>query len=82
MFNLRLLMIDDLHIPNGLNHVSNSLRHLIWNGYSLKCLPSNFEPKELVKLELHSSNIEYLWKGVKVLVSFKCNSMIYYISFL
>ncbi|XP_030936733.1 disease resistance protein RML1B-like [Quercus lobata] len=66
MFNLRLLMIDDLHIPNGLNHVSNSLRHLIWNGYFSKCLPSSFQPKELVKLELHSSNIEYLWKGVKV----------------
>ncbi|XP_075650238.1 disease resistance protein RPS4B-like [Castanea sativa] len=71
MFNLRLLMIDDLHIPNGLNHVSNSLRHLIWNGYSSKCLSSSFQPKELVKLELHSNNIEHLWKGVKYLDKLK-----------
>ncbi|XP_065621124.1 disease resistance protein RPV1-like [Quercus suber] len=71
MFNLRFLMIDDLHIPNGLNHVSNSLRHLIWNGYFSKCLPCSFQPKELVKLELHSSNLEYLWKGVKYLDKLK-----------
>ncbi|XP_030934304.1 TMV resistance protein N-like isoform X2 [Quercus lobata] len=68
MCNLRLLIIDNVHIPNGLNHLSNNLRFLEWHGYSSKCLPSSFQSEELVELKMWFSKIEYLWKGVKGLM--------------
>ena len=67
MSNLRLLIIDELHIPNALNRVPNSLRHLSWKRCPLKCLPSSFQPKKLVELNLKDSKCEYLWKGAKVI---------------
>ncbi|XP_030957492.1 disease resistance protein TAO1-like isoform X1 [Quercus lobata] len=71
MCNLRLLIIDNVHILKGLNHLSNKLRLLDWHGYSSKCLPSRFQSKELVELELQFSKIEYLWRGVKYLDKLK-----------
>nr|XP_023929586.1 TMV resistance protein N-like [Quercus suber] len=75
MSNLRLLIIDDLHIPkipNALNFAPNNLKHLSWNlNSSLKCLPSSFQPKELVQLNLRCSEFEYLWEGVKHLGKLK-----------
>jgi Leucine-rich repeat (LRR) protein len=66
-------MIDELHIlPSGLDHVSNDLRFLQWKWYSSKCLPSGFQPQELVELNLQYSQIEYLWEGVKHLDKLKC----------
>ena len=67
MSALSLLIIDQLHIPNALNHVPNSLRHLSWSYYSLKCLPSSFQPKDLVELDLCDSKLKYLWEGAKVI---------------
>ena len=32
MCNLRLLIINNVHIPYGLNHLSNELRLLEWHG--------------------------------------------------
>ena len=80
MCNLRLLIIDNVRILNGLNHLSNDLRFLEWHGYSTKCLPSSFEPKELVELKMWFSKIEYLWDGAKVILFF-CLPIIYYLSF-
>uniref|UniRef100_A0A7N2L9G3 TIR domain-containing protein n=1 Tax=Quercus lobata TaxID=97700 RepID=A0A7N2L9G3_QUELO len=71
MCNLRLLIINNVHIPNGLNHCSNELKLLEWCGYSSKCLPSRFQSKELVELRLRFSKIEYLWRGVKCLDKLK-----------
>ena len=78
MCNLRLLIIHNVHIPNGLNHVSNNLRFLQWTGYTSECLPSSFQPKELVELSLIGSKIKYLWEGIKVILfySFYCLSII------
>ena len=67
MSNLRLLIIDGLHIPNALSGVPNGLRHLSWKHCSLKCLPSSFPPKELVELDLRYSKCKYLWEGAKVI---------------
>ena len=80
MYNLRLLAINVVCIPNGLDYLSNNLRYLVWDDYSSKCLPSSFQPKKLVGLTLRWSKIEYLWKGIKVFSSFNCFSIIYYFS--
>ena len=68
MCNLRLLIIDNVHIPNGLEYLSNDLRFLEWREYSAKCLPFSFQPKELVELKMWFSKIEYLWTGIKVIL--------------
>ena len=70
MPNLRLLIIDGYHILNAFNCVPNELKHLSLDCCPLKCLPSNFQPKELVQLDLKWSNFEYLWEGVKVILFF------------
>ncbi|KAK9989638.1 hypothetical protein SO802_029877 [Lithocarpus litseifolius] len=77
MCNLRLLIIHNVHIPNGLNRVSNNLRFLQWTGYTSECLPSSFQPNELVELNLIGSKIKYLWKGVKYLDNLKCMDLRY-----
>uniref|UniRef100_A0A7N2M9U4 Uncharacterized protein n=1 Tax=Quercus lobata TaxID=97700 RepID=A0A7N2M9U4_QUELO len=64
MSKLRLLIIDGQRIPNALNHVPNDLRYLPWSFCSLKCLPSSFQPKKLVQLDLRCSKFEYLWEEV------------------
>ncbi|XP_065619202.1 probable WRKY transcription factor 19 [Quercus suber] len=77
MRNLRLLIVDNLSISNDLNHLPNSLRFLDWFGYSSKCLPSSFQPKEIVELNLQYSEIKYLWEGVKYLDMLKSMDLSY-----
>ena len=67
MSNLRLLIIDGLHIPNALSRVPNGLRHLSLKYCPLKCFPFSFQPKGLVELDLYDSKFEYLWEGAKVI---------------
>ena len=79
MSNLRLMIIGEpgyfylpalLAVPNNQRQlfVPNQLRHLSWAKYPLKCLSSSSQPKELVRLDLYGSRIEYLWEGVMVIL--------------
>ena len=71
MPNLKLLIIHDVQLLHGPKHLSNKLRILDWSMYPSKSLPSNFQPYELVELQLLHSKIEQLWKGTKVRLLFK-----------
>ena len=78
MKNLRLLKIGNekppkdfingtvklpkVQFPKGLSYLSNELRVIEWHGYHLKCLPTNFQPNNLVELRMHCSSIKQLWK--------------------
>ena len=44
----------------------HELRCLYFYGYSLKSLPIDFNPKNLVELSMAYSHIKQLWKGLKV----------------
>ncbi|XP_059590819.1 disease resistance protein RPV1 isoform X2 [Vitis vinifera] len=44
----------------------HDLRCLYFYGYSLKSLPNDFNPKNLVELSMPYSRIKQLWKGIKV----------------
>ena len=66
MHCLVLLKIHNVQLQPELTHFPNGLRFVEWSGYSLKSLPPNFESKMLVELRMCHSNIELLWKGVKV----------------
>ncbi|KAK2640331.1 hypothetical protein Ddye_028126 [Dipteronia dyeriana] len=76
MYNLRFIKLHDsgiyldfgypynskMHFPNGLSDLSDKLRSLIWFGFPLTILPSNFNPENLVELNLRESNLERLWE--------------------
>ena len=78
MYKLRLLKI--LHskkcegcIPSGdddLQFLPDSLRYLHWDGYPWKSFPLGFRPQYLVELILPYSNVEKLWEGSQVSISF------------
>ncbi|GMY07864.1 TMV resistance protein N-like [Fagus crenata] len=71
MTRLRLLIIDNVHLPGGLSYLSNELRLLQWNEYPLKSMPESFQPKKLVELIMHHSRIEQLPKGFSNLQELK-----------
>ncbi|KAH9727022.1 Disease resistance-like protein DSC1 [Citrus sinensis] len=78
MSNLRLLkfympkhndipiMSSKLHLDQGLEYLPEELRYLHWHEYSLKMLPFDFEPENLIELNLPYSKVEQIWKGEKV----------------
>ncbi|XP_039687946.1 disease resistance protein RUN1-like [Medicago truncatula] len=78
MTNLRYLEINNtsyrsicnvLHFPDGLEWLSDKLRYLHWERYSLESLPSTFSAKMLVELQLRHSKLKKLWEGVQDLVN-------------
>jgi hypothetical protein len=66
MKNLRLLKINNVKLPEGLNYLSSKLRFIHWDGYPLESMPTSFEPDKLVELHMCCSLIKQLWKGSKV----------------
>ncbi|KAJ9167453.1 hypothetical protein P3X46_022104 [Hevea brasiliensis] len=67
MKRLRLLKLRNLRLSQGLEHLSNKLKYLEWDGYPFKYFPSTFQPDKLVELHMRCGNMEQLWKGIKPL---------------
>ncbi|KAL6124438.1 hypothetical protein ACLB2K_076950 [Fragaria x ananassa] len=55
------------HVNGDLKSLSNELRVLVWHGYPLKSLPYDFQPKNLIEIDMRYSHIEQLWEGTKPL---------------
>ncbi|XP_050251162.1 TMV resistance protein N-like isoform X1 [Quercus robur] len=64
MKSLRLLKISNVHLPTGLNFLSNKLRMMEWHDYPLKFMPISFQPDNLVELIMPRSHIEELPEGL------------------
>nr|XP_016500254.1 PREDICTED: disease resistance protein TAO1-like isoform X2 [Nicotiana tabacum] len=58
MKNLRVLMMDELHISGDFELLSKELRWLSWKRCPLKCIPSNFPAVNLVVLDMRGSDIQ------------------------
>ncbi|XP_057997761.1 disease resistance protein RPV1 isoform X2 [Hevea brasiliensis] len=77
MYNLRLLKIHNsivgnkckVHLPYGLEFLSDELRYLHWDRYPLSSLTPNFQAENLVQLNLPNSCVKKLWAGVQNLAS-------------
>lgn len=75
MRNLRFLNIytnksrtkDRLHLLEGFNYLPPKLRLLSWDRYPMRCMPSKFCPKYLVKVKMQGSKLEKLWEGIGVI---------------
>jgi len=59
-----------LSLPQGLVSLPRKLRLLYWDKFPLKCMPSNFKAEYLVNLEMAYSQLERLWEGTQVILSF------------
>ncbi|RIA03993.1 hypothetical protein BRARA_K01765, partial [Brassica rapa] len=79
MYRLRLLKLHcptpDNHckvsLPEGLHSLPDELRLLHWERYPIESLPRNFNPKNLVELNMPYSNLTKLWNGTKNLEKLK-----------
>jgi hypothetical protein len=58
-----------VHLLDGLEQLSDKLRHLYWNYFPLECLPSTFCTKNLVILGIRHSKLKKLWDGIQVLIN-------------
>ena len=56
----------EVHFSQNFKFHSDDLRSLYWHGYSLKSLPHDFNPENLVELSMPYNHIKRLWKGIKV----------------
>lgn len=54
------------HLHEDFNFFPPKLRHLGFDGYPMRRMPSNFRPENLVKLRMEGSKLEKLWEGIHV----------------
>ncbi|KAG7605139.1 Toll/interleukin-1 receptor homology (TIR) domain superfamily, partial [Arabidopsis thaliana x Arabidopsis arenosa] len=59
------------HLPERFDYLPSRLRLLRFDRYPSKCLPSNFHPENLVKLQMQQSKLEKLWDGVHSLAGLR-----------
>uniref|UniRef100_A0A9I9DXM6 TMV resistance protein N-like n=3 Tax=Cucumis melo TaxID=3656 RepID=A0A9I9DXM6_CUCME len=71
MTNLRVLKVNNVHLCEEIEYLSDQLRFINWHGYPLTTLPSNFNPTNLLELELPNSSIQNLWTASKSLETLK-----------
>ncbi|WOH16085.1 hypothetical protein DCAR_0935634 [Daucus carota subsp. sativus] len=71
MHKLRLLSINKMLLSGSFEDIFEELRWLSWQGCSLESLPINFQPTNLVFLDLRRSNFKTLWNGPKCLQQLK-----------
>ncbi|KAK4836593.1 hypothetical protein QYF36_025163 [Acer negundo] len=71
MKNLMLLKIRNVDLSEDLEYLPNKLRYLEWHGCPLKNLPPDFQARKLLELNLHYSQINYLWTGIKAFEELK-----------
>ncbi|TYI58113.1 hypothetical protein E1A91_D11G331100v1 [Gossypium mustelinum] len=55
----------------GLLSFPEELRYLYWEGYPLRSLPTKFDLRYLVELNMRRSNVKQLWEGKQDLVNLK-----------
>ena len=82
MYNLRVLKFYNSEpsyigkckvcLPPDLKSLPDALRYLYWDGYPSKSLPQNFDPHNLVELEMPNSQVERLWHQVQVYMPKPC----------
>ncbi|KAL6269142.1 hypothetical protein ACE6H2_026053 [Prunus campanulata] len=77
MHGLRFLEFHKVIVSSGPKDLPNSLRIIRWSWYPSKSLPSSFEPRFLVELDMSHSKLSHLWDGAKVLPNLKFMDLSY-----
>ncbi|KAM5575987.1 hypothetical protein ABKV19_014755 [Rosa sericea] len=71
MNNLQLFININARFSGEVNYLPNQLRFLDWPGFPAQSLPSDFNPQELVKLNMPESRISRLGQGPENLQNLK-----------
>lgn len=66
MRKLRLLDLCNVQLNGSYEEFPQGLRWLCWVEFPLDSVPSDFRFESLVVLEMPSSNLRQVWKGMKV----------------
>ncbi|KAG4177044.1 hypothetical protein ERO13_A11G282643v2, partial [Gossypium hirsutum] len=64
-------------LSKGLLSFPEELRYLFWEGYPLRSLPTKFDLRYLVELDMSKSHLEQLWEGKQDLVNLKVITLRY-----
>ena len=72
MKNLKIFINVNARFCGKVDYLPEQLSLLDWSGYPLQSLPSNFNMKKLVHLNMPCSRISGLVKGFKVRIDFFC----------
>jgi len=78
MKKLRLLQLAGVQLYGDFKYLSRKLKWLSWNGFPLRCIPTNLYQGNLVSIELENSNLNLVWKEtqVNILISVFCTSFV------
>lgn len=69
---LRLLRLENVYLTGSFQHIFTDLKSLRWQKCPLNCLPSSFEPQNLVVLDLRDSkNLITVWEDALYLLKLK-----------
>ena len=68
MRKLRLLQLVGVQLHGDFEYLSRKLKRLSWNGFPLRCIPTNIYQGNLVSIELENSNLNLVWKETQVYI--------------
>ncbi|XP_057451804.1 uncharacterized protein LOC130743576 [Lotus japonicus] len=71
MRKLRLLQLDCVDLSGDYGHLSQELRWVYWQGFTLKYIPDDLYQGNLVVIDLKYSSIKQVWKETKLLEKLK-----------
>ncbi|CAL5186047.1 unnamed protein product [Lathyrus oleraceus] len=71
MTQLRLLQFAGVKLDGDFEYLSTKLRWLSWNKFPLTHIPTNLCRRNLVSIELESSNVKILWKEAQMMGNLK-----------
>ncbi|XWS10421.1 hypothetical protein CRYUN_Cryun39dG0075900 [Craigia yunnanensis] len=71
MQRLKLLQLDYVKLKGDFKDFPKGLIWLHWHGFPLQSLPTNFDIKRLVVLDMRNSSLKHFWKDTKCLPNLK-----------
>ncbi|XP_022743844.1 disease resistance protein RML1B-like [Durio zibethinus] len=71
MQRLKLLQLDYVKLKGDFKDFPKGLIWLRWHGFPLQSLPTDFDIKRLVVLDMRNSNVKHFWKDTECLPNLK-----------
>ncbi|XVF41613.1 hypothetical protein PTKIN_Ptkin01aG0293500 [Pterospermum kingtungense] len=71
MHRLKLLQLDYVELKGDFKDFPKGLIWLRWHGFSLQTLPTDFDIKRLVALDMRYSSLKHVWKETECLPNLK-----------
>ncbi|XP_022743332.1 TMV resistance protein N-like isoform X1 [Durio zibethinus] len=71
MQRLKLLQLDYVKLKGDFKDFPKGLIWLRWHGFPLQSLPTDFDIKRLVVLDMRNSNLKHFWKDTECLPNLK-----------